>query len=124
MKDLEAAGMRHQHERLKKPGRVREVPLHRAGIGHRLDLAILRAQAAGRGFRSSCGRPDKRAATGPPAVRDSSPGGSATVSTDSMGEDIGESPEVWALGTMLPGSPLSCHSIVISRTKLVPCTLK
>ena len=41
MKHLEAAGVRHQDERFKKPGRVGEMPLHRAGVGHRLDLAVL-----------------------------------------------------------------------------------
>ena len=47
MKDLVAEDVGHEQEGLEEPGRMGEVPLHRAGVGHRLDLAILGAQGFG-----------------------------------------------------------------------------
>ena len=39
-----AARMRAQHEGLEEPGGVRQVPLGRAGVGHRLDRLVLGRQ--------------------------------------------------------------------------------
>src|SRR5947207_518503 len=39
-----------QNERLEEPGRVREMPLRRTGVGHRLDLHVLRGEWLTRRF--------------------------------------------------------------------------
>ena len=50
MKHGESLSMGRQHKRLKKPGRMREMPLDRAGVGHGLNLAVLRAQGLREAF--------------------------------------------------------------------------
>ena len=42
--------MRPEHEGLEEPARVREMPLDRARVGHRLDRAILGRQRCGERF--------------------------------------------------------------------------
>ena len=44
--------VRGQHKGLEKPAGVRQMPLGRAGIGHRLQRAVLRRQGFGEGERS------------------------------------------------------------------------
>ena len=93
-KTVKPESVRRQHKRLKKPGRVREMPLHRAGVGHRLNLAVLRAQGLGEAFPSSCERTESVRSNGATGREGSTPGGWATVSSEAMEGDIGESPGV------------------------------
>src|SRR5262247_3362463 len=47
------AGYALEHERLEEPRGVREVPLHRAGVGHRLEGAVLRRERGAERLRGS-----------------------------------------------------------------------
>ena len=49
--------MRPQHEGLEEPRRVRQVPLGRAGVGHRLDRLVLRRQRRSQLLGAACGQP-------------------------------------------------------------------
>ncbi len=50
MIDVVVTRMSGQNEVFKKPGRVREVPLHGAGVGHRLDLAVFGGERLSEAF--------------------------------------------------------------------------
>src|SRR5262249_17917568 len=53
MKQPIAGHERRQHERLEKPRGVRQVPLDRTGVWHRLDNEVFRRQGLAQGLRST-----------------------------------------------------------------------
>src|SRR5262244_373650 len=65
IEDAIAGEMRQQEKLLEEPGRMRAVPLGRAGIGHRLHHLILGAQGRGAALRFRAHRAKRITPSGP-----------------------------------------------------------
>src|SRR5205085_1440421 len=99
MERLEAGFARFQDEGLEEPGGVRQVPLDRAGIRHRLGTTVLGRQGYGQVHRTLAHVLEGKGDGG--SIEGSSHDGSISVNTDAASMAQCESARAWITANQL-----------------------